>query len=181
MLPPAKLPKQKAGKEKSPTLHEYFKKDFSNYLAANRQIGIRVFIRDSEPENKQDYELEFRLHCDFDSLTKFISVYLPSSTFPNAGSICKVIAEQSSEITSLLSEGVIVASSRYDDRMTEINDLRFTGRVYIYHEAYLSSDEIDELRTFYKQRNLDPRFRGSNYLVKRYLYNKSASDVKNSN
>ena len=155
---------------------KYFKTDFSNYLTANRKVGIRIFPDVSKPEEKQDYELEFRLHCDFESLTKFISAYLPSSTFPNASPICKVVAEQINEISNLLSKGVIVAASRYDDRMTKIDDLKFTGRVYIYHDTYLSDDEKDELRLFYKQKNLDPRFRGSNYLAKRFLYKRTSTD-----
>ena len=62
----------------------------------------------------------------------------------------------------MLSEGVIVTASRYDDRMTEIDELKFTGRVYIYHDAYLSEDEKDEITNFSKQKDIDPRFRGSN-------------------
>ena len=152
------------------TLHEYFKTDFSKYLAANRKIVIRIFGDPSKSEDNKDYELEFRLHCDFESLTKFISVYLPPSTYPNTSNICKVLAEQILGICDSLSEGVKVAASRYDDRMTEIDDLKFTGRVYIYHDTYLSDDEKDELRLFYKQRNVDPRFRGANYISKRFLY-----------
>jgi hypothetical protein len=167
---------QKKDDKKFQTLHEYFKTDFSNYLAANRKVGIRIFPDVSKPEEKQNYELEFRLHCDFESLTKFISAYFPSSTFPNASPICKVVAEQINEISNLLSKGVIVAGSRYDDRMTEIDDLKFTGRVYIYHDTYLSDDEKDELRLFYKQKNLDPRFQGSNYLAKMFPYKRTSTD-----
>ena len=167
---------QKKDDKKFQTLYEYFKTDFSNYLAANRKVGIRIFANVSKPEGKQDYELEFRLHCDFESLTKFISTYLPSSTFPNGSPICKVVAEQIYEISNLLSKGVIVAGSRYDDRMTEIDDLKFTGRVYIYHDTYLSDNDKDELRLFYKQKNLDPRFRGSNYLAKRSLYKRTSTE-----
>ena len=87
-----------------------------------------------------------------------------------------MVAEQINEISKLLSKGVIVAGSRYDDRMTEIDDLKFTGRVYIYNDTYLSDDEKDELRLFYKQKNLDPRFRGSNYLAKRFLYKRTSTD-----
>jgi hypothetical protein len=160
--------------EKPSSLHDFFKSDFSNYLAANRGVGIRIFTKGSEPKIKQDYELEFRLHCDFESSTKLFSVFLPSSTFPNAATtICKVIAEQSRDIASRLSEGMIVTMSRFDDRMTEINDLIFSGRVYIYHEAFFSNDEIDELRFFFRQKNLDHRFRGQSYLVKRHLYEKN--------
>ena len=165
---------------KSQTLDEYFKTDFSNYLAVNRKVGIRVFTVGPAQENQHDYEIEFRLHCDFESRTKFLSFYLPSSTFPNGKYISKVVAEQAHEITSELIKGMIVEGSRYNDRMTAINDLKFTGRVYIYHDAYLSANEIDELRNFYKQRSLDPVFRGSNYLIKRSFYenrNSSSTDI----
>jgi hypothetical protein len=167
ILPENEEPQKKDDKKKFQTLHEYFKTDFSNYLAANRKVGIRIFPDVSKPEEKQNYELEFRLHCDFESLTKFISAYLPSSTFPNASPISKVVAEQINEISKLLSKGVIVAGS---------HDLKFTGRVYIYHDTYLSDDEKDELRLFYKQKNLDPRFQGSNYLAKMFPYKRTSTD-----
>ena len=171
-----KKEKQPEADKKFQTLHDYFKTDFSNYYAVNRNIGIRVFTDIPKREVTKDYELEFRLHCDFDSLTKFLSVYLPSSTFPNQISICKVVAQQSQDISSIISKGIIVSASRYDDRKTEISNLKFTGRVYIYHDAYLSDDEKDELRHFFKQQSLDPRFRGANYIEKRLLYNVSSSD-----
>lgn len=142
-------------------LREIFKSDFPNYLTANRKVGIRILPDSSKPEEKQDYELEFRLHCDFKSLTKFISVYLPSTIFPNAIPICKVIAKQINEIINLVSKGDIVAGSRYGDRKTEIDDLKFSGIVHVYHDAFLSEDEKDELRLFYKQKNLDPKFLGA--------------------
>lgn len=75
----------------------------------------------------------------------------------------------------MLSEGVIVTASHYDDRMTEIDELKFTGKVYIYHNSYLSEDEKDELRNFFKQKDLNPRFRGSNYIAKRYLYKRTST------
>lgn len=172
---PAEVESQKKGDKELQTLHEYFKTDFSNYLALNRKIGIRIFLNPSNPEDN-DYELEFRLHCDFESLTKFISVYLPSSTFPNGSHICKVIGEKINEISNSFSERVIVTGSRYDDRKTEINELKFTGRLYIYHAVYLTEKEKDELRIFYKQKNINPRFRGSNYTTKRFLFKRTSQE-----
>lgn len=86
------------------------------------------------------------------------------------------MAEQINEISDLFTRGVVVAGSRYDDRMTEIGDLKFTGRVYIYHDVYLSENEKDELRLFFKKKDLDPRFRGSNYTTKRFLYKTASGD-----
>jgi len=166
----------KTGTDKvaSVNLFELFKTDFSQYLSVNCNIGINVFPNNNTSMTPQKYRIRFRLHSDFESLTKFLSAYLPASTYPNTFAICQIIADQPQEIIKIVSEGVKIAGSRYDDRFTELKDLRFSRRVYIYSEKYLSADKIDELRNYYKKKKLDLRFRGTNYLIKRTL-NKGSS------
>jgi hypothetical protein len=59
---------------KPKSLYEYFASEFSKYLSVNQKIGITVSASTSATSKEEDYELDFRLHCDFESLTKFISV-----------------------------------------------------------------------------------------------------------
>ena len=85
-----------------------------------------------------------------------------------------MIGEKINEISNSFFKRWIVTGSRYDDRKTELNELKFTGRLYIYHDVYLTEKEKDEIRIFYKQKNIDPRFRGSNYTTTRFLFKKTS-------
>lgn len=156
---------------KQKSLYEYFTTDFPQYLSMSQNIGMTIFASSSATNKKEDYKLEFRLHCDFDSLTKFISVYLPSSTYPNAKIIVEEIAVEAPDIADAISSssGMIVSGSRYGDRASETKDLKFSGRVYIYNQANLSKDDIYWFRKFYKEKDLDLIFRNSNYQTTRWL------------
>lgn len=49
--------------------------------------------------------------------------------------------------------------------MTNQDDLVFTGRIYLYHEADLSIQQRASLIQMYRARHLDVQFRGSDYLI----------------
>jgi hypothetical protein len=101
---------------------------------------------------------------------------LPSSIYPNIKTVCKEIAVKTIDIANAIPSEMIISGSRYSDRASEIKDLKFSGRVYIYYQAYLSEEDIDELERYYKEKGLDPVFRGSDYQTYKWLWDKGGSD-----
>jgi hypothetical protein len=65
----------------------------------------------------------------------------------------------------------------YQD-MHHSNALKFTGRIFIYHEDDLSTEQLGSLITLYKSHGLTPDFRGPNYREIKWLQDQA---IKTSN
>lgn len=158
-------------KNKPTTLYELFKIDFPNYFSIKKAIQL-IPIGKPDHEGKQEYQIEAKLYCDFLSLTKFVSFYIPFYSHTDTMPILNYIAVRHLEIIAQLHKDIIAEFGMYNDRRSEINDLKFTGRIYIYHDTYLSANSIDELRSLYNQNGINPIFRGSDYLTQHSLYHR---------
>jgi hypothetical protein len=111
---------------------------------------------------------EIQLYLDFLSKAKFIGVFIPFNRSENIGDnsgttyfISEYWADHSSEILSLKSTS---AGGFVGGEMTKAEDLTFTGRVYIYHENYLTQEQVVALRAIYHSHNMEAQFRGPDYL-----------------
>lgn len=52
----------------------------------------------------------------------------------------------------------------YKGEMTTLKELVFSGRVFLYHEGFLSIPQKADLIRVYKAKNYDVQFRGPEYL-----------------
>ena len=99
--------------------------------------------------------------------------YLPASIYPKSALVCQIIADEVQEIIDALSKDVVIEGSRYlGERHTDIREATFTGRIFVYHEVYLTENEIDALNNYYRQKGYNPIFRGPKYLMLRSQYEK---------
>jgi hypothetical protein len=145
---------------KSPeTLHEYFDADFRNYYALYNPDFLIM------PEGHPTYHTEVRLIFDWQSRTKFLALYLPSS--PDTQLACEVPLEGNKIIDQLLTNNLEAEAHFPGERGTELKDLQFSGRIFIYHEDPLMPSVIDDLTARYKVKGLDVRFRGLDYVLGR--------------
>jgi hypothetical protein len=148
--------------EKAPTLLDLFTKDFPNTMkAADDAIGIQW--KDGEV-----LHIKRQLYLDFPAKTKFVGFYVPtpdplSST--KSFEACLRLAEENAVQQTLddIPKKVAV-SGGFRGEMTSIQDLTFSGRVLIYHDAFLSITQKADIIHAYTARHFDVQFRGPDYL-----------------
>lgn len=141
------------------TPHDYFKADFSDTLRITRDFGMNV-------EGKSEYQFESQLILDFESKTKYLTIYLPPSVYTPLA--YRFIPEVYKELLQVDYSGIAAMEARWPgERGTDLKDLQFSRRVIIYHEGELLSSDADSLTKLYKAKGLDVRFRGLEYVTGR--------------
>lgn len=101
---------------------------------------------------------------DFSERTDFIALYIPSSNhgFECALALADAVRPMLSSLPQRL--GMVGGDS---GGITKLEDLTFTGRVFIYHEWPLSNKEKADIVEAYSAKGLDVQFRGIDYLNNR--------------
>lgn len=139
------------------TLHDLFLNDFDR----TKMLGEYHLTKKDEVV----YTVEYLIWCDFDSKTKYLSLFLPKSDYTFKA--CQFLLTKYDDIVDgnirSLMEGMLV---QFPGESAEtFDELKFSGRIYIYHETYLIPARIESLMKEYQDRNLSPQFRGRDYLI----------------
>ncbi|HLL76526.1 MAG TPA: toll/interleukin-1 receptor domain-containing protein [Pyrinomonadaceae bacterium] len=147
-----------------PTLKDYFETDFKQYPTAGRELVIPGVDREGKPI---EAKVSVRAHFEFDSGTKFNSFYVPTCYDPLG--LMRVLLQDRFRLSAEDFGGLIpVAQIGFPgEEARHSKDLRFSGRIYIYSENELSSDELAVLKGEAAQRNLFVQFRGPSYAKER--------------
>lgn len=132
-------------------VHESFKTDSSHTLRASKSFTITG-------TNKK---IETQLHMDFNSGSIFISLYIPSS--PKTYEICKEMINHYDTILEMQNDTVEVQSHLPGERPIEMKDLKFSRRVFIYHEYPIFESKLNDLISLYKSKNLQLQCRSTEY------------------
>jgi hypothetical protein len=134
------------------TLREYFDTDFTRLLNSAQLVRWR--------SDGVEGDAPVRVHFDFDSNVKFVSCYLPAAAC-RADVIEAVLNGVGEWIT--IGDGLEVQTGFPGERRRTSRDLRFSGRLFIYHE----SEVDDALQTAVRARALaqgvDVQFRGPQF------------------
>lgn len=149
--------KSETNKSKAqPTLVELFKSDLSNTMKFfdEDRIGIQW-------QNGEELHIKTQVYVDFPAKTQFVGFYVPSSKNTYQASLRLVTAVHET-ITSLRKK--VRLSAGYQNERTSLEELVFSGRVYLYHEDFLSITEKAAIIKAYKQKRYDVQFRGPEYL-----------------
>jgi hypothetical protein len=111
------------------TLREYFDTDFSRVLNSAQQVQ---WMSDGH-----EGHLPLRVHFDFDSNAKFLSAYLSAAACQPS-----VIDALVDDVNNWLTIGsaLEVQTGFPGERMRTSAELRFSGRLFVYHEV-----EIDDI------------------------------------
>ena len=142
--------------QKSKTLHDFFKTDFNNLLRFT--APLKFVLKDKEPIN-----FEAQIYADFDAQSIFLGFYIPQS--PDTYNICEFLSKNYKNIlVELQTKQVAVEARSPGDRPVELKDLKFSGRVFVYHEYPLFASQIEKLTALYKSNSLSPQFRGVDYV-----------------
>jgi hypothetical protein len=143
------------------TLASLFAADFPD--TSRYEIGAQLAL-----QGGRSIEIRAKRFINFASRAKFVGFYVPAS--PDTFAICEYLAEgykeslQHMDDTFKVNGQVLGESGR-----TMSDDLIFSGRIFIYHEDYLSPEQIGALVGAYKAKNLDVKFRSQEYLINRKL------------
>lgn len=149
--------KQIAEKAEDITLLYLFENDFNKLLRAG---GDRICTH----KDGSQTTIKIKLYLDFESQTEFVGFYIPS--VPETFDICSYLAEHY-KIALELTEKVMVQSSDIGLQPVNTSELKFSGRVFIYHEYPLLEAQKRELFALYEKHGLSPQFRDTGYLFKK--------------
>lgn len=139
------------------TLLYLFENDFKNLLRVGED-RILTYKEGSQTTIKS------KLYLDFESQTEFVSFYIPS--VPETLDICTYLAEHYKTAFEL-KKTVMVESSGPGLQPVNISELKFSGRVFIYHEYPLLEAQKRELFALYKKHDLSLQFRSTDYLFEK--------------
>jgi uncharacterized membrane protein len=171
--------------DKPPTLVDLFlKTDFSYTLRATDADSDAYLIQSSDGYTTR---VKRQTYSDFDANTKFIGFYIFAPT-PGSADIsgqrtvatCMELLKRDAvqETFKHFARRVAVLSG-YGDQMTSEHDLRFSGRVFIYHEEFLSIPQKADIIKAYEARGMAVTFRGSDYLGTQVVAWHHKHDAKN--
>jgi hypothetical protein len=139
------------------TIRDFFERDFGT-LSVGKALPTRNLA------TAASFELQGRVHYDYDANAKFVSYFIPRETHPME--IATLALQKHADILTGV-EGVECSSRLPGERVTSSRELRFTGRVFLYMENGLSEPEIDGLESLGKQLGLAVRYRGPVYAAER--------------
>jgi hypothetical protein len=160
--PTAKTP------EKPPTMLDLFLGDFpSTVRTSDNEDAFTIRFNDGAVTR-----IKRRVYMDFDAKTKFIGFYVRASVPPAAdlsgdktmkaciglvenGAVQKTFDDFGKNVGVLGGQG---------DQMTNMKDLVFSGRVFLYHDDFLSITQRAEIIKAYERKHMDVNFRGPDYL-----------------
>jgi hypothetical protein len=151
-----------AGPAQAPlTLQSLFTNDFPD--TSRYEIGVQLTLA-----NGHTLEIQAKRFIHFASRSKFMGFYVPPS--PDTYAICEYLTDgykeslQHMDSTFKVNGQVLGESGR-----TSSDDLIFSNRIFIYHEDYLSPEQVGSLIGAYRAKGLDVKFRSQEYVVNRNL------------
>ncbi len=152
---PEKIPKKENIEKprlKAKTLFDYYKTDFTVMQLEKQILTIT--------ETKE--QIKTKLLMDFDNASMYIAVYIPNHQKTN-----DIILSLISEHKKILEfRNVVAVESFYPgEQPTELKDISFTGRIFVYHEYPLFNSDIMEIKQLYKANGLNIQLRGHKYAI----------------
>lgn len=105
--------------------------------------------------------IPFQIHRNFDAHSDFVSAYFPGSA--DAGFITALAQAIRPRYDEMVGGLQITMIQPGDARATHSDSMKFTGRVYVYHECHLEPRQVADLIDAYAAQNLDLQLRGPGY------------------
>lgn len=142
--------------QKPKTLLDLFKTDFSRNLGwtADRNIVLTL-------ENKESITIIAKVWYDYEAQSFFIGFYIPNT--PHTYLICTHLVDN---YTIALDIKNSIRAELWGPGTQPINsnELKFTGRIFIYHESPLYEEQRRELYAMFKSKRLTPQFRDQQHV-----------------
>jgi hypothetical protein len=137
------------------TLRNLFDTDFP-YFSVNGDLII------NGKKTGAIYHVLFNLHEN----SEFLAIFIPLQTEPNTFTLCRVVAAQYQQILEVAHQSVDVTSIVPGEPIAGSSvNLTFTRQIYIYHDQFLSLQQLAFLEQTFREKGLTPDFRGHDYLT----------------
>jgi len=152
--------------EKVKNLQDYFKEDFNERYGGVGQDHV-ITLHDTRTKSDVTATVGYRLIPDYDAHVFFLDFYVPPT--PNAYDFCEYLLSDIPGAIPVLQTKLVKNIERQvaGERGVELKDLKFSGRVFIYHESPLLTSDQDSLRAIYKKKKMELQMRGPDYLFYR--------------
>jgi hypothetical protein len=155
----ASLPMSSHASTPVPTTLDLFNTDFPNLLKVSGRMTV------SPADKEWSEELRFNEYFDFDSNSKFVSVYVPffaTTERDRTFRICVILHNTNANSLKAMEKDKDIIVSGGSNIMRATN-LAFSGRIYIYHVDVLDLQQEAALDDIYRKSGLDLQLRGMNY------------------
>jgi len=136
------------------TLESLFKSDFPNLMKITKTAEPTTF------ENGDSVVVTSQEYADFAARSSFLGHYIPAT--PLTFRVCVRLANSSYILLDSINKGMGIQT--FDASGTTLKDLKFSGRVFIYHEWPLTLRQKSTLVDYYASKHLAVEFRGIDYL-----------------
>jgi hypothetical protein len=144
------------------TLHDLFLTDFSTE-DANTSTSSRSGFTIQNNENGVLTHVEHVVVRQLETGTKFLKFYILYTG--ETERICEDLADKYEVALNSFMEGrVETQKTPGDAEATSSQNLIFSKRIFIYHETYLSPEQVIAVRTVYESRGLTVILRSTDYL-----------------
>jgi hypothetical protein len=163
-----KQPTPPIADESPPTLLGLFKKDFSNTLrTSDNEDAYTVQL-----QGGSIIKIKRQAYMDFPAKAKFVGFYIsrpdpPSTDFSGKNTFVacmKLLEIDAVKQTFDHFTNNIAVFGGERGQMNSMQDLTFSGRVFIYHDEFLSITQKADIIQAYQTKKLDVNFRGPEYL-----------------
>lgn len=167
-------------------LRDYFDTDFSNALAFKKRYIVEL-VNSETKEKKESTELLARVHLDFNTFGKFISIYFPK--FESRSDLLLAMLDDMHKFLELdkgfeirlpsarlLPGSIILKTNEQPKRIittfwgedpVDSGDVAFTGRVFYYVEGDISKGEVAAIKDRAAKRKLNLQIRSEEFRTTR--------------
>jgi len=155
------LPKVPKAEEKPGarlTLELLFTNDFPNTMKATTPTPFVTFNWKNDGSSTA---IKAQSYWDVGARAQFVGFFIPSSS--HTYEICRALSEDINRFLKQMSK--VNISVRTPDQSQLLNEIKFTGRVFLYHESDMTIKERAAIIDYYKAKQLDVEFMGSQYLL----------------
>jgi hypothetical protein len=146
---------QPKGPARRITLEQLFKSDFSYTLKASETANVVL-------RSGFKAKIPYYVYFDFQGKSEFVGFYIAHS--PKTFDLCVGLPNLVPKVREYIRKSVEVQSAQAGQQ-TSLSDLTFTGRVFVYHEDFMTLEQMVELRKIFTQSNMSVEFRGPDYLA----------------
>jgi hypothetical protein len=154
-------PQQTAGVEPPITLESLFKSDFPNVMKLTRDTDPVVF------ESGERVVVVAQEYMDFPSKSSFVGYYVPPT--PLTFRTCIRLANSVNILLDHFKYNYPTQTFDPGGDITSLDDLRFSGRVFVYHMWPMTLRQKAALVDYFKSKNLAVEFRSMDYLQQQVI------------
>lgn len=156
------LPSKPSEPEAEPTLISLMNTSFPNL---NKLWGKPILTFDDGATLQITSALYFDL---FTSGAKFLGFHVPSS--PRVLDACSAIAARATELGDALGDGGLKVKCKIPGESPQtLSDLRYSGKVYLYHDDPLTHKQMADVEDMFKAQTLTVVFRGPDFLTQTWV------------